>query len=60
MLLVAGLGRWFFEYPLSTPFEFFGVTGVAVLTVFMAAMAAPATREWAMQQIKNRKIGFES
>lgn len=57
-LLIAGLGRWFFKYPLSTPVEFFGLTGLAVLTAFMSAMAAPATREWAIQQMKNRKMNI--
>ena len=55
-LLVAGMGRWFLQYPLPAPLELVVLTGIAVLTFCASVIAAPATRAWIFHQILNRKV----
>jgi len=56
-LLVAGMGRWFLQYPLSAPLKLVVLTGIAVLTLFASVIATPATRPWIFHQFLNKKVG---
>jgi len=57
-LVVAGLGRWFLQYPLSAPLELVALAGLAVLTLSAPVMAAPQARTWIFQQFMNRKVWY--
>ena len=57
-LIVAGLGRWVIEYPLSKSMGLISLAGLAILALFVSAMAAPQVRAWILQQLMYRRTTY--